>query len=82
MENNVNRFVFIVQLLDLSYIHHHPGFACLAETALLAMEGRFESFTIGRDLSIEKIQEIYALFLKHKFPIAPLRSFGEPLHES
>lgn len=57
----------------------NTAFACLAETALLAMEGRFESFTTGRDLSIEKIQEIYALFLKHKFQIAPLRSFGEPL---
>jgi predicted amino acid dehydrogenase len=60
----------------------NTAFACLAETALLAMEGRFESFTIGRDLSLEKVEEIYTLFLKHQFQIAPIRSIGEPLKEA
>ncbi len=58
-----------------------PGvaYACLAEAALLAMEGRFESFTLGRDVPPAKVKEIYRLFRKHGFQIAPLRTFGEPL---
>ncbi|MGL6221974.1 MAG: serine carboxypeptidase, partial [Steroidobacteraceae bacterium] len=55
------------------------AYACLAEAALLAMEGRFESFTLGRDVPPAKVKEIYRLFRKHGFQIAPLRTFGEPL---
>jgi predicted amino acid dehydrogenase len=47
---------------------HLPGnsvYACLAETALLAMEGRFESFSMSRDLSYEKVCEIDLLARKH-----------------
>jgi hypothetical protein len=55
-----------------------PGtaYACLAETALLAMEGRFEDYTLGRNLTIERVKEIYHLFKKHGFQLAGLRSFG------
>jgi predicted amino acid dehydrogenase len=53
------------------------SYACLAETALLAMDGRFESFTLGRELEVEKIKEIYRLFRKHGFELAGLRSLGE-----
>lgn len=53
------------------------AYACLAETALLAMEGRFEDYTIGRDISMERVKEIYRLFKKHRFQLAGLRSFGE-----
>lgn len=47
---------------------HLPGnsvYACLAETALLAMEGRHESFSISRDLSYERVVEIDKLARKH-----------------
>jgi predicted amino acid dehydrogenase len=55
-----------------------PGvtYACLAETALLAMEGRFESFSLGRDISMDKATEILELFRKHHFKVASLRTFG------
>lgn len=58
-----------------------PGvaYACLAEAALLAMEERFECFTLGRDLAPARVKEIYRLFRKHGFEIAPLRSFGRLL---
>ncbi len=58
-----------------------PGvaYACLAEAALLAMEGRFECFTLGRSIDLERVKEIYRLFRKHGFEIAPLRTFGRPL---
>jgi predicted amino acid dehydrogenase len=53
------------------------AYACLAETALLAMEGRFEDYTLGRNISIERVKEIYKLFKKHEFQLAGLRSFGK-----
>lgn len=53
------------------------SYACLAETALLAMEGRFEDYTLGRNISIERVKEIYHLFKKHNFQLAGLRSFGK-----
>ena len=53
------------------------AYACLAETALLAMEGRFEDYTLGRNITMERVKEIYRLFKKHEFQIAGLRSFGD-----
>lgn len=53
------------------------AYACLAETALLAMEGRFEDYTLGRNISMERVKEIYRLFKKHEFQIAGLRSHDE-----
>lgn len=53
------------------------SYACLAETALLAMEGRFEDYTLGRNITIERVKEIYHLFKKHEFQLAGLRSFGK-----
>jgi len=56
-----------------------PGvaYACLAETALLAMEGRFENFTLGRNIEMERVKEIYRLFKKHGLELEGLRSFGK-----
>ncbi len=45
-----------------------PGnvvYACLAETAILSMEGRFENFTLSRNLSYDKVREIDRLARKH-----------------
>lgn len=53
------------------------AYACLAETALLAMEGRFEDYTLGRDISVEKVKEIYRLFKKHGLRLSGLRSHDE-----
>lgn len=57
------------------------SYACLGETALLAMEGRFEDFTLGRNISMEKVKEIWRLFKKHQFKIAGLRTFGKYITE-
>lgn len=40
-------------------------YACLAETALLAMEGKFESFTLSRNINFEKVIEIDRLAKEH-----------------
>jgi len=57
----------------------HVSYACLAEAALLAMEERFECYTLGREIEPDKVKEIYRLFRRHGFEIAPLRTFGELL---
>jgi hypothetical protein len=54
-------------------------YACLAEAALLAMDNRFECYTLGRDIAIDRVKEIYRLFRRHGFRLAPLRSFGKLL---
>ena len=72
--------VLIPGEIDFGYnIGLPPGtaYACLAETALLAMEGRFEDYTLGRNITMERVKEIYRLFKKHDFQIAGLRSHDE-----
>jgi predicted amino acid dehydrogenase len=53
------------------------AYACLSETALLALEGRFEDYSIGRELELEKVKEIYRLFRKHGLRLAGMRSFDK-----
>ncbi len=53
------------------------SYACLAETTLLAMEGIFEDYTLGRNIEMDRVKEIYRLFKKHGFQLAGLRSFDE-----
>ncbi len=45
-------------------------YACLAETIVLALEGRYEIFTVGREIEWEKVREIYKLGLKHGMKLA------------
>jgi predicted amino acid dehydrogenase len=47
-------------------------YACLAETIVLALEGRFENFTLGRNIEWEKVREIYKLGLKHGMQLASI----------
>jgi predicted amino acid dehydrogenase len=47
-------------------------YACLAETIVLALEGRFEVFTIGRDTEWEKVKEIYKLGIRHGMKLAAI----------
>ena len=51
-----------------------PGvvYACLAETIVLALEGRFENFTVGRAIEWQKVREIYRLGLKHGMKLAAI----------
>ncbi|MDR5683126.1 MAG: shikimate dehydrogenase [Armatimonadota bacterium] len=54
-----------------------PGLcdACMAETMILALEGRYASFTLGRDLTLEQVEEIAALGRRHGFHLAGFRRF-------
>ncbi|MBU1343266.1 MAG: dehydrogenase [Proteobacteria bacterium] len=51
---------------------HKVVYACLAETIVLALEGRFEIFTVGREIEWEKVREIYKLGLKHGMKLAAI----------
>jgi fatty aldehyde-generating acyl-ACP reductase len=54
-------------------------YACMAETMLLALEGRYECFTLGRSISIEQVREIDRMAQKHGFHLAGFRSFEGPM---
>ncbi len=47
-------------------------YACMAETVVLALEGRYETYTVGRDIEWEKVKEIYQLGLKHGMKLAAI----------
>jgi predicted amino acid dehydrogenase len=48
------------------------AYACLAETVVLALEGRYETFTVGRNIEWEKVKEIYKLGLRHGMKLATI----------
>ncbi len=48
------------------------AYACLAETIVLALDRRFEVFTIGRDIEWEKVKTIYKMGLKHGMKLAAI----------
>jgi predicted amino acid dehydrogenase len=50
-------------------------FACMAETMILALEGRYENFTLGRNLIPSQIDTISGLAKKHGFTLAGFRNF-------
>ncbi|MCK7519777.1 MAG: hypothetical protein MZV64_19645 [Ignavibacteriales bacterium] len=54
-----------------------PGkaYACMAETIALALEGRFEDYTLGKDITRERVEEITAIARKHGFRLSGFRSF-------
>jgi predicted amino acid dehydrogenase len=58
-----------------------PGlaFACMAETMILTLEGRFESYSIGGNISSERVREIGLLAQKHGFELSDLKSFGKTI---
>lgn len=51
------------------------AYACMSETMLLALDDRPESFTLGKDVSAEQVQEMERLAKKHGFSLAGFRSF-------
>jgi hypothetical protein len=46
--------------------------ACLAEIIVLALEGRFENYTVGRQIRWEKVREICHRGLTHGMKLAEI----------
>ena len=56
--------------------------ACIAETMILALEGRWEAFTLGQQISAAKVMEIAALGRKHGFRLAGFRRFERAIPDT
>ena len=54
-----------------------PGlaYACMAETMILALEGRFEHYSVGPELRLDQVREMGVLAKKHGFRLAGYRCF-------
>ncbi|MEW5873476.1 MAG: shikimate dehydrogenase [Chloroflexota bacterium] len=60
-----------------------PGkaYACMAETMALALEGRFEDYTLGKDFDRPHVQEISEIAQRHGFRLSGFRSFERAVTE-
>jgi predicted amino acid dehydrogenase len=58
-----------------------PGmaFACMAETMALALEGRWESYTLGKELTVTQVDTLAAIAGRHGFRLGGFRSFEKPI---
>jgi predicted amino acid dehydrogenase len=58
-----------------------PGIAaaCMAETMILALEGRYESYTLGKNITLTRVEGIARLATKHGFSISGFRCFEQPV---
>ena len=58
-----------------------PGkaYACMAETMALALEGRFEDYTLGKKIRRARVEEIHRIAHKHGFRLSGFRSFERPV---
>ena len=55
------------------------AYACMAETMALALEGRFEDYTLGKDITREHVDEIAMIAKKHGFRLSGFRSFEKEI---
>lgn len=56
-------------------------YACLAETVLLTLEGRYEPFSLSRNLSFNRVKQIYKIGLAHGAQLASVRGPLGPIHD-
>ena len=57
------------------------SYACMAETMALALERRFEDYTLGKDIRVPQVQEIGSIARRHGFRLSGFRSFEQPVSE-
>lgn len=55
--------------------------ACMAETMILALDGRLESFTLGPTIDVARVAEIHQLAHKHGFQLSGFRRFERAIDE-
>jgi predicted amino acid dehydrogenase len=60
-----------------------PGmaYACMSETMMLALDRKYESFTLGKTVSVEQVNETKRLADKHGFRLAGYRSFEKAVSD-
>jgi len=47
----------------------------MAETMALALEGRYEDYSVGKQIGLAQVEEIGALAARHGFRLGGFRSF-------
>ena len=54
-----------------------PGmaYACMAETMALALDGRYESYTLGKHITVKQVETIARIAEQHGFTLGGFRSF-------
>jgi predicted amino acid dehydrogenase len=58
-----------------------PGkaYACMAETMVLALDGRYHDFSVGKEIRRDQVDEITTLCQTHGFQLSGFRSFEKPV---
>jgi hypothetical protein len=54
----------------------------MAETIVLAVEGRYENYSLGKDLTVAQVKEIAGIARRHGFKLAGFRSFERAVPEA
>jgi fatty aldehyde-generating acyl-ACP reductase len=54
----------------------------MSETMMLALEGKIENFTLGKDVSVEQVEETIRLADKHGFELAGFRAFEREVEQA
>ncbi len=56
-----------------------PGmaFACMAETIVLALDGCYRSYTLGKDITLQQVQTMSAMARNHGFEVSGFRRFEQ-----
>jgi fatty aldehyde-generating acyl-ACP reductase len=57
------------------------AYACMCETMLLALEGRPENYTLGKEVSLSQVEETQQWAARHGFTLAGFRSFEKEVGE-
>ena len=60
----------------------HTAYACMSETMILALENRPEPYTLGKEVTVEQVDEMTILAKKHGFELAGFRSFEKAVPEA
>ena len=54
----------------------------MAETILLALEHRYDDYTLGGDVQLDRVEEIHALMRKHGFQMSGFRRFERKISDA
>lgn len=55
--------------------------ACMAETIILALEGRYDDYTLGGEVQLDRVDEIHTLMRKHGFRLSGFRRFERKISD-
>jgi predicted amino acid dehydrogenase len=57
------------------------SYACMAETMALALDQRYESYTLGKDITLSQVTTIDTIATQHGFTLGGFRSFEKAVSE-